>query len=150
MITFIALFLAVYPLSSHDGWVFGSYLAWSSCLGGLGAIGFLAMNSLAIQNDVTFDISSTSLVMMRIVLGGLFGFILSLPLCYPYFWDFAHWVRQPSATDKSTGAWALYLLVPFLLGFSTTLVMAVVNRLISGVETIFGIERNTPRQPPTK
>jgi NAD(P)-dependent dehydrogenase (short-subunit alcohol dehydrogenase family) len=26
----------------------------------------------------------------------------------------------------------------------------VVNRLINGVETIFGIERNTPRQPPTK
>jgi hypothetical protein len=67
MITFIALFLAVYPPFLHDGWVFGSYLAWSSCLGGLGAIGFLAMNSLAIQSDVTFDISSTSLVMMRIV-----------------------------------------------------------------------------------
>jgi hypothetical protein len=46
----------------HDGWLFGSYLAWTFCLGGLGAIGFLAMNSLAIQNDATFDLSKTSLV----------------------------------------------------------------------------------------
>jgi hypothetical protein len=62
-------------------------------------------------------------------------------------------LRPPSATsvtDKTAGAGGLFLLVPFLLGFSTNLVMAVLNRMISGVETMFGIERNASRQPLTK
>jgi hypothetical protein len=67
-------------------------MIWTSCLGGLGAISFLAVNSLAIQNDLTFDISNEMLVVMRIVLGALFGCIVSLPFGYQYFKDFASWV----------------------------------------------------------
>jgi hypothetical protein len=143
MFAFCALGLAAFPpdfgdASSTAALCFLSYLAWTSCLGGLGAIGFLAVNSLAIQDDATFDISNPSLVAMRIVLGALFGCIVSLPFCFPYFKDFTTWVRTGGDLDSARG---LLLLVPFLLGFSTTLVMAVLNRMIAGIETMFGIER---------
>jgi hypothetical protein len=55
-VTLIALGLAIFPPISYgekgdvSAWLFGGYLAWTSCLGGLGAISFLAVNSLAIQN----------------------------------------------------------------------------------------------------
>jgi hypothetical protein len=124
------------------GWRFGAYLGWTSCLGGLGAIGFLAVNSLAIQDDATFDISNQSLVAMRIVLGALFGCIVPLPFCFPYFKEFTAWVLNGGDVNAGRG---VLLLVPFLLGFSTTLVMAVLNRMISGIETMFGIERRAAK-----
>jgi hypothetical protein len=128
---------------STVGWQFASYLVWTSCLGGLGAVSFLAVNSLAIQNDATFDLSNHSLVLMRIILGGLFGCIVSLPFCFPYFKEFTAWVVKDGDIDSGRG---ILLLVPFLLGFSTTLVMAVLNRMISGIETMFGIERKLTKQ----
>jgi hypothetical protein len=155
VVSFGALITAVFPpdlalpggtlVVSAAAWRFASYLAWTSCLGGLGAIGFLAVNSLAIQDDATFDISNQSLVGMRIVLGALFGCIVSLPFCFPYFKDFTDWVIKGG--DLAGGRGVL-LLVPFLLGFSTTLVMAVLNRMIAGIESMFGIERSVPKRAP--
>jgi hypothetical protein len=141
----LALPRAITPLASPVAWRFVSYLAWTSSLGGLGAIGFLAVNSLAIQDDATFDISNRSLVGMRIVLGALFGCIVSLPFCFPYFNEFTDWVTKGG--DLAGGRGVL-LLVPFLLGFSTTLVMAVLNRMIAGIESMFGIERGVPKRAP--
>lgn len=151
MVAFGALGLAAFPpppdFGSAAAWRFVSYLAWTSCLGGLGAIGFLAVNSLAIQDDATFDISNPGLVAMRIVLGALFGCIVSLPFSFPYFKDFTTWVSTGGDLDTARG---LLLLVPFLLGFSTALVIAVLNRMIVGIEMMFGIERTvTKRSPPT-
>jgi hypothetical protein len=146
---FAALFGAVSPpdiFFTEAAWRFLAYLAWTSCLGGLGAIGFLAVNSLAIQDDVTFDMSNQGLVVMRIVLGMLFGTIVSLPFCFPYFKEFTGWVLNGGDLDAGHG---VLLLAPFLLGFSTTLVMAVLSRMVAGIETLFGIERSsTHRAPP--
>ena len=103
------------------------------------------MNSLAIQDDATFDISNVGLVVMRIVLGALFGCIVSLPFCFPYFKDFTDWVIKGG--DLAGGRGVL-LLVPFLLGFSTTLVMAVLNRMVAGIESMFGIERSVQKRAP--
>jgi hypothetical protein len=108
-------------------------------MGGLGAIGFLAVNSLSIQDDITFDISNQSLVAMRIVLGALFGCIVSLPFGFQYFKDFTSWVVNGGDLDGGRG---VLLLLPFLLGFSTTLVMTVLNRMITGIEAIFGINHS--------
>ncbi|HEY5070396.1 MAG TPA: hypothetical protein VII63_00050 [Caulobacteraceae bacterium] len=156
-----ALAMAIFPpslaldgFSGTDptaGWVFGGYLAWTACLGALGALGFLAVNSLSIQRDATFDLSDRGLVILRIVLGGLFGTIISLPFCFSYFKEFALFVNPtghslPVSTLSKVpveGARGILLLVPFLLGFSTSLVMAILNRMIKGLETTFGIESGT-------
>jgi hypothetical protein len=36
-----------------------------------------------------------------------------------------------------------YVLVPFLFGFSTTLVLAIFNRIIAGISSLFGISGET-------
>lgn len=149
LVVFCALLLAVAApdnfILAATAWRFLAYLAWTSGLGGLGAIGFLAVNSLAIQNDATFDMSNPSLVTMRIVLGALFGSIVSLPFCFPYFKEFTIWVLNGGDLDAGHGA---LLLLPFLLGFSTTLVMTVLNRMVAGIETMFGIERGLAKGAP--
>jgi hypothetical protein len=154
----IALFWAVFPgmidfLVSPAAVRLVAFLAWTVCLGGLGAVGFLAVNSLAIQADATFDISSKALVQIRMVLGGLFGSVVSLPFGYGSFATFVdQLVAAPAAIEASQGA---MLLLPFLLGFSTSLVLAVLGRLVAGVETVLGIQRpdsarpNAPGQPPS-
>jgi hypothetical protein len=45
------------------------------------------------------------------------------------------------------GARGIQLLIPFLLGFSTSLVMSILNRMIKGVETTFGIESGAAARP---
>lgn len=67
---------------------------------------------------------------------------MSLPFCFPYFQDFTNWVLKGG--DLAAGRGVL-LLVPFLLGFSTTLVMAVLNRMVAGIESMFGIERSVSK-----
>jgi hypothetical protein len=111
------------------------------------------VNSLAIQADATFDISSKALVQIRMVLGGLFGSVVSLPFGYGSFSTFVEQlVTAPAAIEPSQGA---MLLLPFLLGFSTSLVLAMLGRLVAGVETVLGIQRpdsarpNNPGQPPS-
>jgi hypothetical protein len=47
----------------------GAYLLWTISLGGLGAGAFLAVNSLGIQTDTSFDIGDRSLIFMRLVVG---------------------------------------------------------------------------------
>jgi hypothetical protein len=46
------------------------YALWLFSLGALGAIAFIAMNALAIQQDITFDLANSRLEILRIVLGG--------------------------------------------------------------------------------
>jgi len=59
------------------------YFLWTACLGAIGAIAFLSMNALSIQQDVTFDLTNKSLLAVRIVLGSLFGVVLRFPLGFP-------------------------------------------------------------------
>jgi len=133
-----SLYFANFPFITGHNWLFISYLIGTCCLGGLGSMGSLAVNSLAIQQDATFDISVRSLVVMRTVLGALLGCVLSLPLCPGCYDIFTNLPLQ--VTRDPSPHHAYYLLAPFVLGFSTTLVMTVLNRAIKGIETIFGVE----------
>jgi hypothetical protein len=44
---------------------------------------------------------------------------------------------------------ALYLLLPFLVGFSASLFMTVISKFIAGVQSLFGVEgpRSSTLQP---
>lgn len=120
----------------------GAYLIWTISLGGLGAAAFLAVNSLGIQSDTSFDMGDKALIFMRLVVGSLFGFILSLPVSLPAFARFAAEALGAAGTrssDVSLETVALILL-PFFLGFSTSLVLTVMNRFVSAVETFFGVK----------
>lgn len=123
--------------------VLACYLFWLVALGAIGAMAFLGMNALAIQSDVTFDLTNRRLLTLRVVLGGLFGLVFSLPLGIDSFHTFLSGVTSVAGsggtpTDKVNASAILPLIAPFVLGFSTTLVITVMNRLIDGVQAFFG------------
>jgi hypothetical protein len=63
----------------------GCYFLWAALLGAFGGIAFLSMNALSIQKDITFDLANKSLLAVRIVLGALVGFFLSMPFGFYSF-----------------------------------------------------------------
>lgn len=127
-------------LATRAGWQLAGYLTWLFCLGGIGSIAFIGVNALAIQADATFDLDNRGQVLRRILLGALFGIVLTLPFGYFHFLAFCNAMADPSgkAIELEQG---ISLLMPFVLGFSSSLVMLVLNRLVQGAETVFGIRR---------
>jgi hypothetical protein len=123
----------------------GCYFSWTALLGAIGAIAFLSMNTLSIQKDITFDLTNKSLLAVRIVLGSLFGFFLSVPFgfySFVTFWEsLAHGTPAPGAANFSFEA--ALLLLPFVLGFSTSLVILVLNRFVESFTVFFGGRRGS-------
>ncbi|KLU22959.1 hypothetical protein EOS_27915 [Caballeronia mineralivorans PML1(12)] len=133
-----------------------AYLFWLVSVGALGAICSIAMNVLSVQEDETFDLTNSRLLAVRLIVGVLFGLMLSLPFGFDAFRSFG---RQLVGLDTTItisaasltpmpgkGPWlqALFLLLPFLLGYSTSLVILVLTRLIAGLQAVFG------RQPASR
>ena len=123
----------------------GCYFLWTALLGAIGAIAFLSMNTLSIQKDITFDLTNKSLLAVRIVLGSLLGFFLSMPFgfySFVTFWEsLAHGTPAPGAANFSFEA--ALLLLPFVLGFSTSLVILVLNRFVESITVFFGGRRGS-------
>ncbi|WP_027803862.1 hypothetical protein [Paraburkholderia dilworthii] len=122
------------------------FAIWAAALGVLGAVAFVSMNVLAIQNDITFDFSNKRLTWLRIALGGLFGLVITFPVGYPYFVEFISKFSEPPSKEQMGRA--SFLLLPFVLGFSTTVVIAVLGRLMQGVQALFGTLDVKPTQTP--
>ena len=119
------------------------YVIWLMCLGAIGSAAFIGMNALSVQQDVTFDLSNRRLMILRIALGALFGLVLTLPFGFEGFRAFiANIQRAPVAAAPaqtvSVTTQATLLLLPFILGFSTSLVIMILNRLVDGVQAFFG------------
>jgi len=118
----------------------GCYFLWTALLGAIGAIAFLSMNTLSIQKDITFDFTNKSLLAVRIVLGALFGFFLSMPFgfySFVTFWEsVARGTPAPGAANFSLEA--ALLLLPLVLGFSTSLVILVLNKFVESITVFFG------------
>ena len=145
ILALLCLFLAT--LAVDRNLLLLCYFVWTTCLGGLGAIAFLSMNALSIQTDVTFDLTTKSLLAVRIVLGSLFGVVLSIPFGFDSFVTFsdsiARGVRNLGTGENvvSFGLQAALLLLPFILGFSTSLVILVLNRFVESIAVFFGDRR---------
>jgi hypothetical protein len=121
------------------------YLIWTACLGSLGALSSIGMNALSIQDDVTFDISNSGLTALRVILGALFAVVLDLPLGYNAFFNFCNTIAFPVAgstviANPSSSAieQIVLLLAPFVLGFSTSTVIMILNQLVDAVQSLFG------------
>jgi uncharacterized BrkB/YihY/UPF0761 family membrane protein len=110
------------------------------------------MNALSVQHDITFDITNRRLMLLRITLGALFGLVLTLPFGFVGFMQFiinSLGQSLPAEIPAPTTFWAkaTLLLLPFVLGFSTTLVITIMNRLVESVQAFFG---KTGASEPTK
>jgi hypothetical protein len=144
----IAVISIVIPVATFNwGWlttlILIFYLVWLGSLGAVGALAYVGMNALSIQDDVTFDLSSVRLITLRVVLGALFAVVLTLPFGYSNFIDFCRYLAtyngsQPHDILQQLTAQALSLLLPFVLGFSTPSVILILNQLVEAVQTFFG------------
>jgi hypothetical protein len=121
------------------------YLIWLISMGALGALAFVGMNALSVQADITFDITNRRLMLLRITLGALFGLVLTLPFGFVGFVQFIAGIlgQQQNlppefGTSTTITSQALLLLLPFILGFSTPLVIMILNRLVDSVQAFFG------------
>ena len=126
------------------------YLLWLMSLGAIGAIAFIGMNALSLQEDVTFDLTNSRLITMRITLGSLFGLVLTLPFGFDGFLVFCRSINAGTGTGKVANPnWtvqAILLLLPFVLGFSTSLVILILNRAVEAVQGFFGRAQSSANQ----
>ena len=106
-----SLFFAVYPkflgvLAAPGYPSFIKMLAfvlWTICLGALGSIAFISVNALSMQSDATFDVTNTRFVLLRIILGALFGVLIALPVGNEEFWLFCNKLASTSTPTGPTG-----------------------------------------------
>jgi hypothetical protein len=143
---------------SHGGYerIIPWYVLWLASLGAIGSISFIGMNALSVQYDATFDLTNTRLILLRIALGSLFGLVLTLPFGYNSFVEFISFLLnggtvstdkvQPDAVNKVQQS--ALLLLPFVFGFSTSLVIMVLNQFVEAVQTLFGKKTGSSNLPP--
>ncbi|MDB6147954.1 MAG: hypothetical protein JWO45_1618 [Spartobacteria bacterium] len=130
----------------RTGVVLLSYMAWLGSLGAIGAVAYIGMNALSVQDDATFDLSNTRLIWLRIVLGSLFGIVLGLPVGYQTYMKFLLLLLDAKTAEVDGNSIAL-LLMPFVLGFSTSLVIMVLNQFIEAIQAFFGKKTIAPPSP---
>jgi hypothetical protein len=122
-----------------DSWyvplLLACFTVWSATTGALGSTAFLYVNALSIQVDPKVDLTSRTLVTMRLILGALFAVILTVPFGYESFYKFGHNLLIENMEIKDN----FFLLLPFTLGFSTPLALSILGRLIQSVRTFFGL-----------
>lgn len=154
VVSVVALVAAVtsdpYGLHFGVGLFLPLYIIWLAALGAVGSISFLGMNALAVQTDATFDLTNNKLIVMRIVLGALFGIVLTIPFGFDSFIHFSSqlwrvysppsadsgWIKPDSPSDIAMQS--ILLLSPFILGFSTPLVIMILNQFVEAVQIFFG------------
>ena len=119
------------------------FTIWAAATGALGSTAFLYVNALSIQVDPKVDLTSRTLVTMRLILGALFAVILAVPFGYQSFYKFGHDSLISNQSMQMSDS--LLLLLPFTLGFSTPLALAILGRLVQGVTTFFGLRGLEPQ-----
>jgi len=135
--------LRLVPKNAHSS-LLPFYTIWLMALGASGSVAFIGMNALSVQHDITFDLSNRTLMLLRITLGAVFGLVLTLPFGFEGFMELIGSLRKgpssgmASAQTSNPAAQAMLLLLPFILGFSTSLVIVILNRLLGSVQAFFG------------
>ena len=136
--------------------VFPFYLTWLMSLGAIGSVAFIGMNALSVQQDITFDLTNRRLMQLRIALGALFALVLTLPFGFDGFTRFCESIPQPpgstsqqtATSDVPVTTQTMLLLLPFILGFSTSLVIMLLNQFVEAVQAFFGRRGSgSDRQP---
>ncbi|MGO7486346.1 hypothetical protein [Rhizobium ruizarguesonis] len=146
----LSLAVAVVTMDATD-WpeyiLFFPYLVWIASLGIMGAFAFIGMNALSIQDDITFDLTNMRLMSLRVSLGALFAVIITLPFGFPQFQQFCKVVWKPSVFYDPQKPFLIeqvvFLVLPFVLGFSTSLVILILNQMLDAAQTFFGRKSGT-------
>ena len=127
-------------------------ILWAITLGGLGACAFLAVQAMAVKKSGSaqasgddpfagdlIDVTDRNILQIRIILGCLFAFIIGLPLAYKSIDTLYDALINPKSGNPPQASDIAFILLPFILGFSTNLVLAILKRCVVAVQAFFGI-----------
>lgn len=122
-----------------------SLIVWAVAQGGLGACAFLGTRIATTRPDKILsetlsdisDVTDESILKIRIILGCLFGSLIGVPIGSLAFDKMGNAIYDSSAS-LTPSDFALIIL-PFMVGFSTNLVLAILERSIRSIRTFFGI-----------
>jgi hypothetical protein len=92
--------------------------------------------SQALEEDA--DVTDRNVLKIRILLGCLFGVLLGLPFSNRGLTELNKFMFSESNTGAFDPSGFAFIVVPFMLGFSTNLVLAILDRSISTIRTFFG------------
>ncbi len=120
-------------------------IVWTVAQGGLGACAFLGTRAAAKRLEKSpldsfadsTDITDKSILKIRIILGCLFGSLVGIPLgslALDKIYN-AVFNESPNLSAADFGL----MILPFMVGFSTNLVLAILERSIDSIRTFFGI-----------
>jgi hypothetical protein len=126
-----------------------AFLVWTLSQGALGACAFLCVNAAVHASKErsassplyhAIDVTDENILSVRVILGALFALLIALPIggksILVVYQAFLETHPVPTIED-----WII-VIIPFMFGFSTTLVLAVFNRIIGGISALFGISRD--------
>ncbi|MBH5392088.1 hypothetical protein [Bradyrhizobium diversitatis] len=114
------------------------YLVWLMSMGAIGSTAFIGMNALLVQEDITFDLLNTKLISLRVALGSIFALVLGAPFAHEGFMKFLEKFLFTKANVAGSITDGLALILPFVLGFSTSVVITIMNRFIEATLSFFG------------
>ena len=152
-----ATYLQGYAATS-SGWYYfiglAAVLSWTCALGGLGTSAFfgtslLAQLASATGNDQAKlkEITDYTYLQTRLMIGILFAFVLGLPFGHLSLDTASGSLFKDVAWNAELFTTMLHILAPFLLGFSTALVLAILERLIEGIKTTLGVGQPIQQHP---
>jgi hypothetical protein len=120
-------------------------LLWTCTLGALGTSAFfgtslLAQLASAPGNDQPKlkEITDSAYLQTRLMIGIMFAFVIGLPFGRLSLDTASVSLYKEVTWNNDIYMTILHILAPFLLGFSTALVLAILERLIEGIKTILG------------
>jgi hypothetical protein len=126
-----------------------AFLLWTLSQGALGACAFLCVSAtvhaLKERSGSTtvpaIDVTDENILSIRVILGALFALLIALPIggrsIVTVYDAFLETHPIPPVEDWIT------VLVPFMFGFSTPLVLAILNRIVGGIGSLFGVSSET-------
>ena len=140
------------------GWYYfiglAAVLSWTCALGGLGTSAFfgtslLAQLASATGNDQARlkETTDDTYLQTRLMIGILFAFVLGLPFGHLSLVTASTSLFQDVVWNAELFTTMLHILAPFLLGFSTALVLSILERLIEGIKTTLGVGQPIQQHP---
>lgn len=138
-ITLAAQF-AAHEFGKPNASAMASLAVWSFALGGLGAVISVFLNMLRLIPAQVINTGDEFEVVTRVVLGCLFSLVLTLALNEDLAQFFRSLQEAETTAESRTTRQGLMALSPFLLGYSITLVLSVLEKSLMAIEIALGVE----------
>lgn len=130
-----------------------SLIVWTVSQGVLGACAFLGVSVVTARTArqgttsdplaLAIDITDKNILTIRIILGAMFAVLLGLPLSYKGMSTISNNLFGNGATSLPNLTNYVFLLAPFMFGFSTSLVLGIFGRIVKSINTLLGMSSET-------